>query len=344
MTSAVDRSANLGFTPAESAPSERNVVVMVVDDDPHILMVMEELLGCPGRELRFAASGRAALRELRRVSPAVLLLDVNLGDMSGFELAGLVRSNERLAHTPIVFITGTDPGEEGLTSAYGLGAVDYLSKPIVPAILQSKVNALCTLALQVQEIKWQRDRLAEMRAALGEANEALRELASRDPLTGLLNRREFISSLTILRSYQARYGRLHALLALDLDRFKQVNDAFGHAAGDQVLLQAGTRMRDALRTPDLVARMGGDEFCILIHEVESAQALADIAGRVKEQLAGPYELADGQSVLCPASIGAVMLEPADGTGVEQLMAAADAAMYRAKRSGCGVAFAGGGTQ
>jgi diguanylate cyclase (GGDEF)-like protein len=161
--------------------------------------------------------------------------------------------------------------------------------------------------------------------------------AYQDPLTGLLNRRGLESDAIALLAGSA--GRLErgALLYLDLDDFKQVNDSLGHETGDLLLCELAARLQHCTRGPDLLARIGGDEFVLLLTDVDASGA-RDVADRVAAAAAAPVAI-DGATVSCSASIG-VALHPEDGVDLKTLLQAADQAMYRAKGIGGRVAFAG----
>lgn len=312
------------------AEKTNTVDVLVVDDDPNSRLLVEDLLAADDRNLHFAQSGGEALRLLRRVTPAVILLDVELGDMSGFEVATLCRSNERLSSVPIVFITGHAFDDDSMAAGYDLGAIDYLSKPIVPPILMSKVAALCTLAHQMKLISDQRDQLETARRELQEANRELERLAATDPLTGLANRRHFITSLAAQRARQERSGGALAVAMLDLDGFKAVNDLHGHALGDEILVRTSRRLRAAVRPYDIVARLGGDEFAIVLDQFEDPQDIRGVADRLRRELEEPHRLPDDCVIEAPASIGIVDVLPGSIAGVDEILAEADRAMYRSK--------------
>lgn len=218
------------------------VTVLIVDDDPNIRLIMDEILTAGDRTLVFADSGEAALRVLRQLTPAAILLDVHMAGMSGFETARLIRGRPRLSGIPIVFMTGVSTNELAVEKGYQLGAVDYLLKPIIPEVLESKVAAFCTLAQQRQLLESQRDKLKVAETRLQEANNALRRLATTDALTGLGNRAHFDEELRALHERSIRTNAGYAVLMVDLNRFKQVNDEHGHAAGDRVLINVAARL------------------------------------------------------------------------------------------------------
>lgn len=165
-----------------------------------------------------------------------------------------------------------------------------------------------------------------------EAERTIRQLSLRDPLTGLANRRFLNENARHLIAGARRSGKQMAVLAVDLDEFKAVNDRHGHAAGDAVLLAAAERMQQLLRESDVIARFGGDEFVIVLGQVDDAEAAREVAGRVVNSLCQPIPLAAGGSARIGASVGIAMC-CADGETLDELLQKADAALYAAKRDG-----------
>jgi diguanylate cyclase (GGDEF)-like protein len=174
---------------------------------------------------------------------------------------------------------------------------------------------------------WHLEEVTEARRA----NARLAALAQVDSLTGLANRNTFMEQLAEACATAARSGRGFALLFVDLDDFKEINDSRGHAAGDSVLVEVGKRLRSAVRETDLVARFGGDEFAILLHRVADGQHASALAEKVRILLAA--NLGVGASIACPtASVGISMYSPEVATP-EALLEQADRALYRAKQLG-----------
>lgn len=181
-----------------------------------------------------------------------------------------------------------------------------------------------------QEVVRLRAEIERLRAALGAASaeaESLRSLAHEDALTGLLNRRGFVHELSRGLSYAQRYGAPAAVLLVDLDRFKPINDGFGHEAGDAALRHAATLLRSNLRASDLIGRIGGDEFAILLWQVAPIVARQKADSLETVLAAAPCEWR-GASLAVSASIGSAPVEPRDD--VRSSLARADAAMYRRK--------------
>ena len=156
-------------------------------------------------------------------------------------------------------------------------------------------------------------------------------LATHDALTGLANRAQFLDQMNTSLLLAMRHRTRFALLLLDLDRFKEVNDTLGHAAGDALLIEAARRMQQGLRASDLLARQGGDEFMVLLHDVHSPDEAEAVAGKIRQAIRQPFTL-EGTEQHISVSIG-IALYPEDGTDIETLTRHADAAMYRAKATG-----------
>ena len=165
-----------------------------------------------------------------------------------------------------------------------------------------------------------------------EAEQTIRQLSLRDPLTGLANRRFLNENEKLMIAGARRSGKQMAVLAVDLDEFKAVNDRYGHAAGDTVLRVAAERMKQLLRESDVIVRLGGDEFVIVLGQVDDAKAAREVAGRVVDSLRQPIPLATGGSARIGASVG-IALCCADGETLDELLKQADAALYAAKRDG-----------
>ncbi|HJX09744.1 MAG TPA: diguanylate cyclase [Candidatus Binatia bacterium] len=165
-----------------------------------------------------------------------------------------------------------------------------------------------------------------------DAEQTIRQLSLCDPLTGLANRRFLSENEKHLIAGAKRSGKQMAVLAVDLDDFKAVNDRYGHAAGDAVLVAAAERMKQLLRKSDVIARFGGDEFVIVLGQIADAEAAREVASRVVESLSQPIPLAGGGTAHIGASVG-IAMRCANGETLNELLKKADAALYAAKRDG-----------
>ena len=328
--------------------------VLVVNDNPATLLALESILTMPAEKTGYvvisAQSGEDALRKILKHEFAVILLDINMPKMNGFETAEAIRAHPRWAAIPIIFITAHYADDVSRLKGYQFGAVDYLYTPVVPEVLVTKVGIFVELAKQKMELqaktaeleKLNRDlrvqRLQdlervniELQAEIVErkhAEQRVYELAIKDALTGLLNRRSLIQHLEHAVAYSARHKTRFAVLFMDLDNFKQINDSFGHATGDQLLIQVAGRLRKAVREADVVARLGGDEFIVLLKGLSTGAEAATVAEKISRSLASPYALGE-RAVNTSASIGMAMY-PQDGAFAQALIQNADKAMYRAK--------------
>jgi diguanylate cyclase (GGDEF)-like protein len=327
--------------------------ILVVDDTPANLLVMRKLLAKADADLVEVGSGADALSACLDQEFALILLDVNMPEMDGFEVASLLAEEERNRLTPVIFVTAAYSDDIHRLKGYHAGAVDYIAKPINDQILRSKVQVFLELWTARQELK-------AFSASLNERNRQLehevrerqriekevRHQAHHDALTGLPNRILFLDRLDTAIERAARHHIGFALLYIDIDGFKPVNDQHGHAAGDALLRQIGERLLGTVRRSDTVARLGGDEFAVILEEIHDSTEAQRMGTQLCAALAVPFPLdAAGQpvEVQIGGSIG-IALHPLHGLLRDRLLSAADAAMYEAKRGGrnqCRVAPAGG---
>jgi diguanylate cyclase (GGDEF)-like protein len=329
--------------------------VLLVNDHPASLLALKTLLlsgpQADEYDLHTATSGAEALRQVLQHQFSVILLDVSMPGMDGFETAEIIHRHPRSAYVPIIFITAHYADEMNRLKGYEQGAVDYLISPVIPQILHSKVAVFIDLAKKNLQLQRQKDELAilnrdlqlqqledlrRINAALEaeiidrrQAEERAHELATKDPLTGLMNRRSLSERLEHAIVRAARNNERLALLFLDMDKFKSVNDTHGHDAGDELLIQVADRITHSVRDSDMVARLGGDEFVVFMEALPSYTAAAEVAKKIVKATTKPFDLGS-HSVKTSVSVG-ISLYPQDGTSVHTLMRSADLAMYHAKQ-------------
>lgn len=422
--------------------------ILVVDDDLAKRLAISSSLEPLGHPIVDVESGEAALREVVKRQFAVIIMDVRMPVMDGYETTKLIRQREGAEHTPVIFVTSHTSDELAVPTAYATGAVDFLFAPIDPKTLRAKVKVFVELFLRSQGLQqslldanvvsdgfrdgelrleaaqslarlgsWEwtpktghfecSDQLARAlgrdgpdrpatlqeyaalvhaddradweramrRARAGRASESeyrirrpdgtdrwllgrrsltidpdgservhstvqdisrrkaveeqLQQTANRDPLTDLSNRRGFEYDFERTLAYATRYERSGAVLVIDLDGFKAVNDTLGHQVGDELLLGIAVCLRNRLREPDLIGRLGGDEFAVVLAEVtaiEAERVAQDLRTLVRQQGLA----ASGENVVT-ASIGVAHF---DGSADQkELLNRADQAMYEAKRDG-----------
>jgi diguanylate cyclase (GGDEF)-like protein len=303
-----------------SATPHKNNLVLVIDDMALIRTMVRDALANSGFTVAEAASGEEGLQKAEELRPDLVLLDVILPDRDGFSVCRSLRTAAWGRHLPVVMITGLDD-VDSIQHAFEAGATDFITKPITWGILGHRLSYI-------------------IRAS--RAEEKIRSLAYFDPLTGLPNRLHFTEHLTMqLASARRRKDRL-AILMLDLDRFKKVNETLGHAAGDRLLQETAQRLRGALRQSDRVSRLaddllppisrlGGDEFTVTLSDIGHLGEVVTVAQRLLQQVAAPINL-DGYEFFPSVSIG-ISIFPDDGGDVAELLKNADTAMYHAKGEG-----------
>lgn len=427
---------------AQYAAPQGSSVLLVVDDYPENLITMRALLAGQDWQVITASSGREALGALLEHEVDLVLLDVQMPGMDGFEVARLMRGSQRTRLTPIIFLTANEQSQAAVLKGYASGAVDYLFKPFDPQILKPKVQAI----LEQQRNQRALQRLSQALEAahafnasvlenaaegilvvddcgtIGFANPAISRLlqvpvarllgahvldliqlpsaalwrdsdfyhaylsreifrvhdaqlrtpagslipvalscaplsveqkamvvtvldmsvvnslhqqlehqAVTDPLTGLLNRRGFYQTAEAALVRNERADKVQALMYMDLDGFKQINDTFGHEAGDRVLRWVAEQLRDCLGAQALLGRMGGDEFTALFDGLPYPEQAGRYAEALIERMSSCPQV-DGQDVCLGISIG-IATYPDCGATVEGLLRAGDTAMYSAKRAG-----------
>lgn len=310
----------------------KKIPVLIVDDLPQNILALEAVIADMGIDIKTAQSGNDALRQSLKHDFALVLLDVQMPDMNGFEVARLIRTNPKTKHFPIIFVTAGMKDLLNQIAGYETGAVDYLMKPLEPVILRSKVKVFLELHLQrkmIEEFYYTLEQIVEERTAeLKEANETITRLAATDELTSLSNRRSFNGLLASAISAAFRHTYPLSMLMVDLDHFKAVNDTFGHGEGDKVLQAFADLLRESIRAEDIAARWGGEEFIALLPHT-SREAAAALAERIRvafEQYSGSVT-----PISLSASFGVVQLQ--EGDDADTLVRRADDALYRAKREG-----------
>ncbi len=428
---------------------DRPPLVLIVDDEATIRLMTRRFLEHAGFLVVDADNAEAGMRKIERNKPDIILLDVDMPGMNGFELTAWIRQQPGLRYTPVVMITGReDP--ESVNAAYEVGATDFIVKPIswsvlahrvryilrssqtqlalreshsrVKAIVQAlpdrlfllnarnqvigdnasliQYNSTGTDQLALRTESWdaqehilrreiesfctqhtekvletgepietaislmdRKGRKQHFEIRLGkqsdqnvlavvrdvteqrEATDRIHQLAYYDPLTGLPNRQFFSSELRHCMDRARANGSRFALLYIDLDHFKRINDTLGHTTGDELLKMVALRLERCLRAEDTlsrtdkggladsgnVARLGGDEFTLLVRNEKAVENIESVASRIIETLKAPFEFTGHEFVVTP-SIG-IAIYPNDGEDEETLLKTADVAMYQAKQAG-----------
>ena len=321
-----------------SAPKPRILVVDDVADNRDILVRRLERRGFEARE---ATGGADALAKLAAEDFDVVLLDIMMPDVGGNEVLRRIRETKSDAELPVIMVSAKSQSED-VVESLNLGANDYVTKPIDFSVALARINTQLERKRAADGERALRDGLIEENGRLEQtiedqakrgrnSEERLHYLAYHDQLTGLLNRPAFRDILNQALDNIAVLDYQPALLFIDLDRFKAVNDTYGHEVGDKLLRAAAARLRETL-APDIeIGRLGGDEFGAIILEHAEPETAMQEAERVVEAMRRPFEV-DGQQFMISASCG-VARASSVRADLDVLIKAADLAMYHAKSSG-----------
>ena len=270
--------------------NKNDVNILIVDDRTENLLVLESLLENIDCNIIKATSGNEALSLMLYYEFALVLLDVQMPDMDGFETAEYIRMNSKTRYVPIIFVTAISKEQKCIFKGYEIGAVDYLFKPIEPIMLQSKVKVFLELYNQKKMIEEQA-RLLEMKvkelSELQEANFKLESLSTLDGLTGIPNRRSFDDYIEMSIKSCTRLNKPISLIMADIDFFKGYNDNYGHLKGDDCLINVAKSISLSVKRPlDFVTRYGGEEFAVILPETdeEGAKIIAEIIRKNVEEL------------------------------------------------------------
>lgn len=304
------------------------IKVLICDDDKTQLLLLEKTLSKEGYAIEKAVDGEQALSAFERVKPDIILLDVNMPKRDGYSVCERIRASKQGLSIPILMITGSD-NQQSIEKAFEAGATDFLPKPIKWGLIQHRIKYM------LRSYNYQQN--------LQKREEDLRFLAYYDSLTRLPNRQYFSEHLERSIKLAKRNHSNTAVLFINLDSFKRINDTLGYAHGDRVLKTVSKRLKSQLRSSDVIsrdgdysedmqlARHGGDEFTIVLNHCDSVDAVAEVAKRMINQISQPIVL-EHYNLVLTASIG-ISIYPIDGNSVEDLLKYADMAMHSAKESG-----------
>lgn len=287
---------------------EERPIVVLADDDPSIRLMVRHVLESEDFDIVEASDGLEAIKAVEKHHPALILLDAVMPGIDGFTTCQQIKEK---GHTdiPVMMITGLDD-DASVERAYEVGAIDFITKPIKWAVLKHRVKSVVAKVI------------AERKVQL---------LAYRDTLTDLPNRLLFADRLeqAVIRAERSRTSM--ALMLIDIDDFKLVNDSFGHDAGDKLIKAVGHLISKSLRRADTIARLGGDEFAVIIEGIDSPDDAISIADNLTTILEHNVRL-DDQETYTSASIG-ISVYPDDGKDARTMLKNADTAMFRAKENG-----------
>jgi diguanylate cyclase (GGDEF)-like protein len=330
-----------------------SLCILIVDDEPRNFDVIEAFLSEYGYELNYASSGQEALKSLEILEIDLILLDVMMPDMDGIEFCERIQAIPKLRPIPIIMVTALT-AKKDLAQCLNAGAVDFISKPVHGLELRARVQSMLRMKQQYDALQISLDRQSiletEKRELLENRNSVLEQQVSmrtaelkvasdlithnalHDALTDLPNRRLLLQriELAIQRSHQSN-SYDYAILFLDLDQFKVVNDSLGHIIGDQLLISISKKLKAHLENVYLVARFGGDEFVILLEYIANIDQVIEIAESILNDFQIPLIL-NGGEIFINVSIG-IVLGNKNYHQATDLLRDADLAMYKAKAQG-----------
>jgi two-component system cell cycle response regulator len=282
--------------------------ILIIDDDPDALEAGKAHLLKEYPNILCAEGGTAGLEAARREKPDLVLLDLDMPDVSGFDVCRDLKADPELCMIPVLFLSGSGDAEDKV-QGLDLGAVDYVTKPFDASELRARVRA----ALRMKHLQ-----------------DLLVTNAHIDPLTELPNRRALVERLQREWARAERHGGALSFIMADVDRFKSINDTYGHYMGDRLLQEVGRAITGQCRQTDLAARYGGDEFAIVVPDEAASNAMC-FAERCRQEIQELRIPAGGNTIRTTGSFGV-----ADASGLpspEALVARADEALYQAKAAG-----------
>jgi diguanylate cyclase (GGDEF)-like protein len=292
--------------------ASRRPRLLVVDDQPINIQMLHRLFA-QDCQVFMATQGEQAIQSCRANMPDLVLLDVMMPGIDGFEVCRRLKADPATAHIPVIFVTAdSDQESTGLEA----GAVDFIPKPFNQRVVRARVQTHLTLKFQ---------------------SDLLRELVYTDGLTGVNNRRRFDEQFEVEWRRSTRTGQPLTLFMIDVDFFKRYNDHYGHQQGDDCLRQVAQCLRNSLKRPgDMVARYGGEEFACLLPETPWPHGL-EMAASLERDIRA-LAIAHAQSTVAPhvsVSIGVAVRVSESQSSRESMLALADAHLYEAKHRGRG---------
>jgi diguanylate cyclase (GGDEF)-like protein len=291
-------------------------LIMVVDDISQNLHLLDQILNTAGYNTTFCTDGQQALERLQFTQPDLILLDLMMPDLSGIDVCKAIRAHPEQNELPIIFITASNEREH-LLEAFEQGANDYVTKPVHALELLARVKTHLSLRQSQKNLRM--------------AYQQLEQLAMLDPLTEVANRRALTDAAETEFKRVERYNGIFAVMMVDLDYFKTVNDTYGHQTGDECLKLIAQTLKAHLRDVDHVGRFGGEEFMVILPETDIDQALV-LGERLRHQVVHLCPKINQRLVNLSISIGISVYHKADKS-VQDIWQRADKALYQSKSAG-----------
>jgi diguanylate cyclase (GGDEF)-like protein len=325
--------------------------ILIVDDTAENLRLLSSFLVNEGYNVRKALTGQMALTAMDTLLPDLILLDIMMPVMDGYQVCEKLKSNPKTAEIPVIFLSALNDAFDKV-KAFTVGGADYITKPFQSEEVLARVRiqlALKAAKQQNQKLNAElearvKERTYQLQAVIEELKREIQErkllqtkllnMALHDSLTGLPNRAFFMEQLVeLLKVAQENIDYQFAVLFLDCDRFKVINDSLGHLVGDELLIALTHRLKSILSLDNTIARFGGDEFAILLKQIDNINNVTQVADQILKAFSFPFQLKRNE-VFINASIG-VALGNYSYEQAEHILRDADTAMYRAKTLGKG---------
>lgn len=291
---------------------------MVVDDNSDNVEIIATRLRFRGYEIIEASNGQQALKAVAEASPDLILLDVMLPDIDGYEISRRIKGNDSMPFIPIILVTARDSTQDKV-AGLDAGADDYLTKPINFPELEARVRSML--------------RIKRLQDELEEKNRELERVSISDGLTGLFNHRHIHGLLHEEFERADRTGERLTVAMFDLDRFKSVNDNYGHQAGDRVLEKFADILRETAREIDRLGRYGGEEFMALLPDTGIDDGVVFVERVRREVARHPFNVGRAEPLQMTVSCGVATYPHDLIRDPETLVRLADEALYAAKRGG-----------
>lgn len=297
--------------------NEIKKTILIVDDTKINIDIMFELLN-PIYDVLVALSPTRALEIVKETPINLMLLDIIMPEMSGYDVCRLLKNDEKTKSIPIIFIT-SNGDEESINRAYEVGGIDYVTKPFKPLELLARIKTHLSMQTLILDLE--------------KSQKELKLLVSKDHMTQLYNRRYFSLISDKILDLAVRHDKHLTVMMLDIDKFKNINDTFGHHIGDKVIIALANVLRESSRKSDIICRFGGEEFLFLLPEtaVEGAYKIAEKI-RLRVENMG-IKTHNEDIIKFTVSIGVSAVKLQEDKDLEVSIQRADAALYNAKESG-----------
>jgi diguanylate cyclase (GGDEF)-like protein len=307
-----------------------NATILIVDDHPTNLQVLLDFLQDSGYRTLIAQDGEGAVKQAAFAQPDLILLDVMMPGIDGFETCRRLKSSEETQEIPVIFMTALAETVDKVRG-FDAGGVDYITKPFDQVELLARVKAHLDLRRYQKALQRSNEQLTKANANLLEAQRKLEVAAKTDPLTQLSNRRDMIEKLNYERVRHKRSQQPFSLILSDIDDFKRINDSYGHDCGDFVLMRVADIMRSMLREQDQLARWGGEEFLLMLPETDLHDA-GLVAEKIRKTIGDHAFLYQDINLSVSLTFGVSVFDDYEKS-LDQCIKEADLALYRGKEQG-----------